>query len=157
MYSAPTQPQQSYQNPGFNSEIYNNTALLTAAGIASHSTDQYGNPAPVSAQQQERSYTLGGDGYHSGYGANQVPDHTQQDNDNQFFPSPYPSHPEPPRRFSASPAPIQTDIAAMPAPTMSPVRGPRDMVSPVHQYPDNPPGYEHSGPSEPSGAWGEKR
>ncbi|KZP28974.1 hypothetical protein FIBSPDRAFT_852229 [Athelia psychrophila] len=155
-YNAP-QAQQAYQAPGgFHPEVYNNTALLAAAGIASHSTDQY---APAPAQQQhDRGYTLGGGGYASGYGENQVPDHTAQ----PHFPSPYPEdtqphlpspYPEDTRQFSASPAQIQTNVPLAQAST-SPVRGPRNMASP--QYNDSPPDYDN-GVSQPSGAWGEKR
>lgn len=148
-YSSAPQPQQHYQDTGVN-----NTALLAAAGFSPHST-----PSPyhqTTTSQPERNYTLGGGNYDSGYGANQVPDHTQH-GDTQFFPSPYQNHPDPPHPLSTSPAPINTNVAALPGPTnTSPVKGPRGMGSPIHQYNDSPPGYDN-GLSHPPGAWGEKR
>jgi hypothetical protein len=155
-YDSQPQTQQHYQDSGFNPETYNNTALLAAAGIAPHPTDHY----PPPASQHERNYTLGGGNYDSGYGANQVPDHSQHNN-NQYFQSTYqiPSHPSSPPQLSSSPAPINTNVPAMPTPgpetATSPVRGPRSMGSPVHQYSDNPPSYD-TGPSQPLGAWGTK-
>jgi hypothetical protein len=143
-----TQPQDS----GFNPESYNNTAVLAAAGTTAHPTNYYSSPPP--AQHQDRNYTLGGGSYDPGYGANQVPDHTQPNN--QYFSSPHetPFHPSSPPRLS-SPMPINTNIGGMPIPgaaTTSPVRGPRTIGSPVHQYSDSPPSYDN-----PSGGWGEKR
>ncbi|KAF7970871.1 hypothetical protein HWV62_22690 [Athelia sp. TMB] len=158
-YNAPAapQPQQAYQAPGFNPAVYNNTALLAAAGIASHSTDQYGLPSAAhpAAQQIDRSYTLGGGGYASGYGENQVPDHTAEQHDNAYFPSPYPPQPEPARQYTTSPGPIQTNVPLARTNT-SPVKGPRNMTSPTQQYSDSPPDYEGNGPPQ-SSSWGEKR
>ena len=154
-YSSQPQLQQQYQDSGFNSQPYNNPSLLAAAGMVSHPTDYYSSPPPV---QQQRNYSLGGGNYDMDYGANQVPDHTQRNSD-QFFPSPYdnPRLNSPPQ-LSSSPAPINTNVVPMPAgpSNISPVKGPRTMVSPVQQYNDSPPSYEH-GPPQPSGAWGEKR
>jgi hypothetical protein len=153
-YNSPPQPQQHYQDPGFNSETYNNAALLAAAGVASHPTNYHSSP-PSAQQQLERNYTLGGGGYDASYGANQVPDHTQH-NDNQYFPSPY-ENPSYSGQLSASPAPLDTNVVPMPGPAnTTPVKGPRTIGSPVHQYSDSPPDYEN-GPSQPPGWWGVKR
>lgn len=163
-YNSPLQASQYYQEPGFNPQI-NNAALLAAAGFANHSADHYNTnpnlyqPQPTAGQQFERSYSLGGQGYSSGsgYGTNQVVAPTQPTG-NQYFPSPYQSqsHPSSPPQLSSSPAPINTNVAAiLPPPNISPVKGPRTIGSPVHQYSDSPPGYDN-GLSRPPGAWGEK-
>jgi hypothetical protein len=143
-----TQP----QNSGYNPESYNNTAGLAAVGATAHPTDYYSSPPP--AQHQARNYTLGGGSYDPSYGANQVSDHTQPNN--QYFPSPHqtPFHPSSPPQLSSSPMPIDTNIGGMPMPgaaTTSPVRGPRNIGSPVHQYSDSPPSYDNA-----PGAWREK-
>ena len=158
LYSAPQAPAQ-YQEPGFSSET--NNALLAAGGLATHPSNHYSNPyhsqpAPAPVQQFDRSYSLGGQGYNSGYGGSQTVDHTQYNN--QYFSSPYENQPPPgsPPQLSSSPAPINTNVAVMPLSNTSPVKGPRTIGSPVHQYSDSPPGYEN-GPSRPPGAWGDKR
>jgi hypothetical protein len=149
-YDAYNPQLQAQHDSGFNPETYNNIALLAAAGVAAHPTNQYSSPPP--AQHADRNYTLGGGNYDSSYEANQVLDHTRHD-DNQYFPSPH----ENTYQLSSSPGPINTNVAAMPIPgpaITSPVKGPRGVGSPVHQYSDSPPSYDH--PSQSSGAWREK-
>jgi hypothetical protein len=140
----------AYNYPPQASETYNNnSALLAAAGIAAYPTEQYNaTPNPYQsqpAQQLERNYSLGGQGYGSSYGTTQMPE-PSQNNDNRFFASYQPS----------SPAPINTNVPVTPAVATSPVKGPRAMGSSSVQYSDSPPGYE-SGPSQPAGEWGANR
>ena len=111
-------------DPAFNSDAYNNTALL------------------ANVPQHDRSYTLGGDGYGSN-ALPPLPDHNRSSVG--YLPYPGETH--------HSPGPINTDIRAVSPPQTSPVRGPREqrMMSPIH-YDDNPPGYDAGSAPVPS-AW----
>jgi hypothetical protein len=109
---------------------------FTSTPPAPQQTNYY-TPSPPIPQPQDRSYTLGGDGY----GNNVLPDPQGQPAYGQYA------------------SPINTNVAPVPAPApgpTSPVRGPRSPRLMSSPYEDNPPVYD-SGPSHTApGGWGSK-
>jgi hypothetical protein len=98
------------------------------------------------ARSQDRSYTLGGDGY----GGNRLPPLTETTHSAAYTPYPGDSHPA-----MSSPPPINTNVIAGQL-TTSPIKGPRSPRDTGYQrFDDNPPGYD-SGPSNVQGNWGKR-
>lgn len=108
-------------------------------GYASNHTTYYSaQSTPPAPAHQERSYTLGGDGY----GANSVP--PLPEHDNSYFPS-----------QGSVPTSINTNTGYVMPPQTSPVKGPRaqNQLSVRNDMDESPPVYD-AGTSNVQGAWG---
>lgn len=147
----PYAPQSHYAEPSYNGDPYNNPATGYAA---THDPYYHSTPSPP-PQQNQRQYTLGGDGY----GASSVPP-LQQDYVNH--PTGYGASSVPPLQdyhdshsgqygIQAPPG-INTNVgyAYSPQTSTSPVRGPRAQPGTTPEAP--PPSYEPS-PSGITGNW----
>lgn len=110
---------------------------MPAANYPAQTTNYY-NQAPG---HQDRSYTLGGDGY----GSNSVPPLPEHQSMNSAY-LPYPG------QTHSSPEPINTNLSPMPPSQTSPIKGPRPQPG---QLDDAPPGYD-AGSGNVTGAWGKQ-
>lgn len=139
-YATPSQSQpqpQHYAEPSYH-DPYSN-----AAAYASPQPNPYmsSTSPPLPHPQQDRAYTLSGDGY----GASYVPP-LQDFNSPGVYGYGQPVH-------TQSPPPINTSMGYSEPPLRSPIGGPRPQPGVASPQEDQPPGYE-PGVSGVTGRWG---